>query len=229
MAVMGQLPRRDLDLADPDRPRVKESQVDQRLQLVVVAGIAQRLVLVVRDLPLERPGTGGGAARGVEGVEGAEPIDLDRLLPAEGRFRHPLSAPQDDRLPGIFVRQSLEAEDQLVSKRWPRMLRQPSAENAGPDRSIELVHPVYRQRVSHPGGQAAIGNDGDAGGPGLGIQGQFRLDDVRIAAQVVETGAGGDGGLCRTDVQEVGDSGQGGVDAGKRARQRGAIADIHPE
>jgi hypothetical protein len=113
--LVEELARRDLDALDLHGLGVKQAQFEERLDLLVVAGVADGLVFVGLELPGEGPWAGRGPPSGDEGLAPSDRRgELELLQLGEGLDLPDLAFPEDVGLPEVFVGEPLDAEDELI-------------------------------------------------------------------------------------------------------------------
>src|SRR3989304_703585 len=158
------IPRHDLDTPDPDRTCIEQAELSYELDLLIMARIPHRFVIVVIELLFKGPRTGGGGPRRHKGLAPAQGRRKDDLLSFGETFDlGDLTVSQHIGLAKVIVEQAFEIENQPVTQGRHRHLRKTPASDLDRIGMIQLFHTLDRQEVVYPRGEPDIRNDCHSG------------------------------------------------------------------
>ncbi len=168
-----------------------------------MAGVAERLVVVVADPAAEGVRRRAGAAGGVERLHAPETRHVDQFVVLKRLQADRFAVADRDRLVDVLAHEPLHAEDQGVVERRFWFLGKAAAVKADVRHLVQALHEDERQAVHQAGGEARVRYDGDPLGLCLVVALEQLNGDVGVVAQVDGVHAGAEGRVLNGGVQVV--------------------------
>src|SRR6516162_9378012 len=129
----------------------------------------------------------------------------------------------------VLVRKPLDVEREQVVPWWLGAARYATVEKVHMLRLIEQAHGINAESVTHARTHTAVRNDAHTCTFGIGVESVLLANNFGVASEVAEGHAGRDRNFRKRQVEEIGNSAERNIMAGKRPADGGLVADIEGE